>query len=173
VETPYGVYQIIDWVAQAQLCSALGAKTITNLWDLGIRTLFDLERVVFATTSNITLRHEVGKVIASGRNEAERARLGLADDSAASRATDRTVITLATMLLSGLHIHRLRQIVNCIAERLGSENLALIHLKAVHLDNRKCGKRGFQPNEPQTTHSNELQPRRQRSPVASIISVRG
>jgi hypothetical protein len=128
VETPYGVYQIIDWVAQAQLCSALGPKAVIEFWKLGIRTIFDLERALMGASSTRELRHEVGKIIVLGRSPEERDRLGLAAASGPSDATDKTVLALASILLDDLHIQRLRQIANRIAERLGLQNLHLTHI---------------------------------------------
>jgi hypothetical protein len=125
VETPYGVYQIIDWVAQAQLCSALGAKAVMEFWKIGIRTIFDLERGLLGYASTPELRHEIGKIIVAGRSAVEQARLGLGPESAPSDETDKTIIGLSAVLLDDLHIHRLRQICNRIAERLGSDNLRL------------------------------------------------
>ncbi|HEU0084267.1 MAG TPA: hypothetical protein VFQ87_15510, partial [Bradyrhizobium sp.] len=128
VETPYGVYQIIDWVAQAQLCSALGPKAVIEFWKLGIRTIFDLERALIGASSTRELRHEVGKIIVLGRSAEERDRLGLGAASAPSDAADATVLALASIILDDLHIQRLRQIANRIAERLDLVNLHLIHI---------------------------------------------
>jgi hypothetical protein len=128
VETPYGVYQIIDWVAQAQLCSALGPKAVIEFWKLGIRTIFDLERALIGASSTRALRHEVGKIIVLARSPEERDRLGLGAASAPSEAADATVLALASILLDDLHIQRLRQIANRIAERLDLKNLHLIHI---------------------------------------------
>jgi hypothetical protein len=128
VETPYGVYQIIDWVAQAQLCSALGPKAVIEFWKLGIRTIFDLERALIGASSTRALRHEVGKIVVLARSPEERDRLGLAAASAPSEAADATVLALASIILDDLHIQRLRQIANRIAERLDLQNLHLIHI---------------------------------------------
>lgn len=128
VETPYGVYQIIDWVAQAQLCSALGPKAVIELWKLGIRTIFDVERALIGASSTRELRHEVGKIIVLGRSVEERNRLGLGPASEPSEAADATVLALASIILDDLHIQRLRQIANRIAERLDLANLHLIHI---------------------------------------------
>jgi hypothetical protein len=128
VETPYGVYQIIDWVAQAQLCSALGPKAVIEFWKLGIRTIFDLERALMGASSTRELRHEVGKIIVLGRSAEEQKRLGLDPTSVSSDIADKTVLALASIILDDLHIQRLRQIANRIAERLGLQNLHLTHI---------------------------------------------
>lgn len=114
VETPFGVYQIMDWVAQAQLCCSVGREKVIQLWPLGVRTLFDLERLASPGAEKEALIMEVGRVILGPR-------LIPADvaDRDAAIALIRASIELR---LDDPHVQRLRQIYIAVGDRLGSDS---------------------------------------------------
>lgn len=125
VETPYGVYQIIDWVAQAQLCSAVGPKILVELWKLEIRTIFDLERAVLdESISTGQLRGAIGEILVS-QNEAFHKRLAHDPEQPPNADRDATVKAIVEVMVDDLPTQRLRQIWNRISERLGEDNLRL------------------------------------------------
>lgn len=65
VETPYGLYQSIDWVAQAQLCTIVGPERFLAFRQFNIRTIFDLERAVLGLRSTPQLRRIIGALLTS------------------------------------------------------------------------------------------------------------
>jgi hypothetical protein len=52
IESPYGIYQAVDWIAQAQLCHLVGIEKFLVLREMQIRTIFDLERAIDFRQSN-------------------------------------------------------------------------------------------------------------------------
>lgn len=63
IETPYGIYQTVDWVAQAQLCTIAGLERFMIFQQFNIRTIFDLERMVLSRQSTHALRQFVGAIL--------------------------------------------------------------------------------------------------------------
>jgi hypothetical protein len=114
VETPFGVYQIMDWVAQAQLCASVGPEAMTAMWKLGVRTLFDLERAALdSRCRHPELLQSIGRQL-----------LGQKDDK-----TDFSPDAIAAniqMRLDDPHVHRLRQIYMQVGERIGEKHWRLL-----------------------------------------------
>lgn len=63
IETPFGIYQTIDWIAQAQLCTIVGVERFLLLRQYNIRTIFDLERAVLGLKTTSQLRKIIGSVL--------------------------------------------------------------------------------------------------------------
>ncbi len=128
VETPYGVYQIMDWVAQAQLCCSVGPKGLTKLWNLGIRTIFDLERAALdnACYDEDLLQH-IGKIILDIPNPPNGA------------IPTTMIIADIRLRLEHPHVQRLRQIFIRVRDRLGVDSQRLPPIiSCPEAANRKC-----------------------------------
>ena len=119
VETPYGLYQVIDWVAQAQLILGVGALRTLRLREMNIRTIFDLERCL----KNPALRERLRQLlVGSEENHAQDAQ-ELPSRPAAKGSeipldeTDELQAVVA-YIRDDLHVRRLRQIWDVINSRL-------------------------------------------------------
>lgn len=152
IESPFGIYETIDWVAQAQLCTVVGPERFLLLKGLNIRTVFDLERAVCPvyrsntdgtpelqpdgprTLPDTALTLAIGRILFanSTREHDVWARLAASRNGRRMPFVDppdadlvgmtRAVVTL---IIDDLHVHRLRQIWRNIALRLGRENAFL------------------------------------------------
>ena len=129
VETPYGLYEVIDWIAQAQLILAVGTKKTRALREINVRTIFDLEKVVF----NPGLRKRVLRILLPNATEEELAdasssspkpamawwdghmRLGSSEVALDQRDALQSLVATAR---DDLHVIRLRQIWDVIRVRL-------------------------------------------------------
>lgn len=144
IESPYGIYQVIDWVGQAQLCHILGPEKFLIFRELNIRTIFDLERaisskysvkafdeicagVLMSSTSSLreTVKISATKPITMDADKAEavdadafciwaRKRMLRDDDS---KSTEHVMRWIA----DDLHVRRLRRLWLDISESLGRQ----------------------------------------------------
>ena len=113
VETPYGLYETLDWVLQAQLCLVVGSKRFVQLKQHNIRTVFDLERAVLGDEAPDPMVRMVGGILFG---EPATARPAAADGSIDLDSVRYAVMTM----LDDLHVHRLRQLWQYIYRQIGS-----------------------------------------------------
>lgn len=120
VETPYGLYEVIDWVSQAQLILAVGPAKALLLRAVNIRTVFDLERALYNAELRARLLHILrGEPLSTvpPQSYSNPARACL------NRSQPPLDITheldgLIAIIQDDLHVQRLRQIWDVIAVRL-------------------------------------------------------
>jgi hypothetical protein len=110
VDTPYGLFEVIDWVLQAQLCTAVGPEAFEKLKKTHIRTIFDFERAVFDPNSSPAVVDQVGKILAE---------YWPVDDH---KLSTETIQHLGRIIVDDVHVHRVRQIWNMIRSVHGAEH---------------------------------------------------
>ncbi len=142
VETPYGLYEVIDWVAQAQLILAVGAAKTLRLRQINIRTIFDLEKAIFSHALQRRVHAIlVGEAVSTTSGDAGRGTVGarepngtrgralehqniveLPNANSASSAIQLNLSleleALVAMIRDDLHVQRLRQIWDVVTSRL-------------------------------------------------------
>jgi hypothetical protein len=139
VETPYGLYEVIDWVAQAQLILAVGVKRTLSLRRLNIRTIFDLERALDSPSLSRRLlsellrdpdsahpaaphetEAEVKEAAGRGPTLAERPSHHPSRPGSSEFELDPAVEldALISIIRDDLHVQRLRQIWDVIGDQL-------------------------------------------------------
>jgi hypothetical protein len=126
VETPYGLYEVIDWVAQAQLILAVGAARTLRLRKLNIRTIFDLEKALDSPSLSRRLLNALLDDPASAdaapppATGADAKSHQFLRPGSSEFALDQAVEIDALILIirDDLHVQRLRQIWDVIANQL-------------------------------------------------------
>ena len=123
VETPYGLYEVIDWVAQAQLILAVGSARTRRLRELNIRTIFDLEKALdngpLGRRLSAALLGEAA--VNPAPPSADKSGLHQPLRAGSSEITLDLAIeidALVSIIRDDLHVQRLRQIWDVIVDRL-------------------------------------------------------
>ncbi len=128
VETPYPLFEILDWTSQAQLCTAIGPEKFLLLRERGIRTVFDLERAVLSKSACDALIFRIASVLfASTKSEmAIKSKFNIQELSESSYFASYSnniqrddVIELVKIMTDDLHIHRIRQIWIAATKKMG------------------------------------------------------
>jgi hypothetical protein len=134
VETPYGLYEVIDWVAQAQLILAVGSARTLRLRQINIRTIFDLEKALDNPALQRRLRAaltgESMDTASSADSSGPVANRPARRDGSSEIPLDLTIETdaLVAMIRDDLHVQRLRQIWDVISDRLGQRPIPVIQM---------------------------------------------
>ncbi|GLR79540.1 hypothetical protein HUE56_14950 [Azospirillum oryzae] len=101
VETPYGIYETMDWVAQAQLILALDLDQIEALRVINVRTIFDIERFMSRPESRPRLMQALNCPKTDGKGAVLLADRGI---------TLENLESVVQAIGEDLHVQRLRQI---------------------------------------------------------------
>jgi len=133
VETPYNLYEILDWVAQAQLIVAVGSAKTLKLREINVRTIFDLEAALgnksfSPTILGILLPAEAAREAltslppraAESPGRAKDNKIQILHDRPGQTAPEGADLraTLAAIIGADLHVQRLRQLRDVIGMRL-------------------------------------------------------
>jgi hypothetical protein len=122
VETPYGLYEVIDWVAQAQLILAVGPDRVIRLREVSVRTIFDLEKGIH----NPAIARRMADILLNRERSAEQAFVVSKPSGSTRKPTisevdldpEKELEAVISYVRDDLHVRRLRQIWDVINSRL-------------------------------------------------------
>jgi hypothetical protein len=130
IESPYGIYQTIDWVAQAQLCTVVGPDRFILMKAFNIRTIFDLEHAMLDDRADDGVQKELARLLTSDskRDKDMRRMFGFLPADGGTEFTPPALSIsgaqhMTRIIVDDLHVKRLRQICNHIVRRLEHNDL--------------------------------------------------
>lgn len=134
IESPFGIYTTIDWVAQAQLCLEFGPERFLALRTLNIRTIFDLQAVV--ERGSPETREALADILfqndtrdadlreSLGLKTLPKLHLGAGEPGALTTDARREALcTLVAAITDDLHVKRLRQLWDRVSRSLGGDGV--------------------------------------------------
>ncbi|RON80641.1 hypothetical protein [Pseudomonas fluorescens] len=121
VETPYGLYEIIDWVSQAQLILAVGSAKTLLLRKYNIRTVFDLKKM--------SKDPELSKALLLILISTDETDFSSSTGSELKGEHASMVEALVEIILDDLHVRRLQQIWKIIDNAIESANVPTVFCK--------------------------------------------
>jgi hypothetical protein len=138
VESPYGLYEVIDWVAQAQLILAVGSAATLRLRRLNIRTIFDLEKGL----DSRPLQQRLLAALLGDKAEADNVVSSPAGNPTFHHPTTpgsteieldpaSEIDALVSIIRDDLHVQRLRQIWDVVGDRLQQRPVPAAQIAAV------------------------------------------
>lgn len=130
IESPHGIYQTMDWVGQAQLCTVVGPDRFLALRSLHLRTIFDLENAVLKGQSD-ALKDAIADILFQDgahfselRTDASFARpsslAALPADPVGLQARREALTEVVRQMIDDLHVFRLRQLWKHIENKLAT-----------------------------------------------------
>jgi hypothetical protein len=133
IETPYGIYETIDWVAQAQLCTIVGPERFLLFKSYNIRTIFDLQKAADDMSADDNIVQLVGSILLLDcKRNADMRKEFMLDSTPFQISKDGkglfkkdSVVAMVNFIIDDLHVHRLRQIWNHICQQLDIKNVRL------------------------------------------------
>jgi hypothetical protein len=130
VETSTCIYSVMDWVAQAQLCSAVGPERFLLFRKINVRTIFDLERAVLDPSTPLGSQQMAGAVLLASDGKTSLLRnFGVRPLDVTYRDFDKALTSwvnveviehLVRVIMDDLHVRRLRLIRSALEASLGA-----------------------------------------------------
>ncbi|MFT4149741.1 MAG: hypothetical protein QM656_06045 [Paracoccaceae bacterium] len=126
IESPFGIYQTMDWVAQAQLCTTVGPERFLALRAINIRTVLDLGEAVLRSDADVEILKLAGRILLQETASQKKAHteLSLGEPKLSGEVTEANIRHLVRVMVDDLHVHRLVSLWLLIRAKIWKDNEA-------------------------------------------------